>query len=279
MKTLPSPSHSLMRPAGRFALALAIFASGCASKPTGLPQPMPDREARMKRGYIYYLDGAGGGTAKKNWSEGVKDGVLAAGYRGAGEMFSWETGQGMIKDQEESVARGRAKAKELALEIQKREAAYPNAPVELLGFSAGTAIAIFALEALPESVKVQNVVLLGASISRDYDLTKALKHVRGHFYVYTSTHDEMVGFLMKFTGSADRKRNDPGADITGFVLPAGANAATRKLYAQKIVTIKWTKELEADGDYGHHFDNIKMAFIRDHVAPLLMGRTVPGLRK
>ena len=218
----------------------------------------------MKKGYLYYLDGAGGGTAQNNWSAGVRDGLLAAGYPGAGEMFSWETGKGMIKDQEESVARGRADAKRLAEEIQKREAAYPNAPVEMLGFSAGTAIAIFALEALPESVKVQNVVLLGASISHDYDLSKALKHVRGHMYVYTSTHDLMVGVFMKFTGTADRKHDDAGADIHGFVLPAGATAETKALYARKIVTIKWTKELEADGDYGHHFDNIKKDFIRDH---------------
>ena len=43
----------------------------------------------------------------------------------------------------------------------------------LLGFSAGTAEAIFALEYLPASVQVDTVVLLGTSISRDYDLTEA----------------------------------------------------------------------------------------------------------
>ena len=71
--------------------------------------------------------------------------------------------------------------------------------------------------------------------------------------------------------------NDPGAGIRGFILPKGATAETRKLYAEKIVTIPWTKELEKDGDYGHHFDNVKMEFIRDHVAPLLMGKPVPGM--
>ena len=87
----------------------------------------------------------------------------------------------------------------------------------------------------------------------------------------------MLGFLMPFTGTADRKFDDPGAGITGFVLPAGATAETRKLYAKKIVTIPWTAKLEKDGDYGHHFDNVKMEFIRDHVAPLFMGKPVPGL--
>ncbi|CAN5798503.1 hypothetical protein BH11VER1_BH11VER1_34120 [soil metagenome] len=260
-----------------FALACTVFTAGCSSTPTGLPKPLADHETRMKVGYVYYLDGAGGGTAQKNWAEGVKDGMMNAGYRGAGEMFSWETGKGLVKDQDASVAYKKEKVQAMAQEIQRREKAYPKAPVSLLGFSAGTAEVIFALEELPETVKVQNVVLLGTSISRDYDLTKALKRVSGHVYMYTSERDEMVGFAMKFSGTADRKKHDPGAGIDGFILPKGATAETRKLYADKIVTIKWTKELEADGDYGHHFDNIKMPFIRDHVAPLLMGKPVPGL--
>lgn len=255
---------------GWFALCVIVFFSGCATTPTGLPTPLPDRAERMKHGYLYYLDGAGGGTAQKNWSSGVKQGLLAAGYPGAGEMFSWETGKGLIADQNASVEYKRREAAKLAKEIEKQSLAYPNAPVDLLGFSAGTAEVIFALEDLPASVQVNNVVLLGASISEDYDLTKALSHVRGKLYLYTSTRDRMLGVLMPFSGTADRKFGDPGAGIRGFVLPKHATPATRKLYAEKIVTFDWSKILEKDGDDGRHFDNIKMPFIRDHVAPLIM---------
>ncbi|HSI62328.1 MAG TPA: hypothetical protein VLE43_04395, partial [Candidatus Saccharimonadia bacterium] len=148
--------------------------------------------------------------------------------------------------------------------------AYPDAPVGILGFSAGTAEAVFALEALPEDVKVEHVVLLGASISRDYDMTEALKRVK-KLYIITSTHDQMLGTMMKFSGTADRKFHDPGAGIKGFVLPKGASAATRQLYAGKIVTIPYSKDFRKDQDEGHHFDNVKEDFIRDHVAPLFMG--------
>lgn len=258
-------------------LSLLILAVGCRSMPRGLPEPMPDRTERMKHGYIYYLDGAGGGTAKNNWAEGVKDGVLAAGYRGAGEMYSWETDRGLIADQDSSNAYKRSKAQGLAKEIQAYRRAYPDAPISILSFSAGAAEAVFALEALPESVQVDYVVMLGASISEDYDMTEALKRVGKKMYLYTSTKDEMLGFLMKFSGTADRKFHDPGAGIKGFVLPPGADAETRKVYANKIQAIAWTKTLESDGDEGHHFDNVKMEFIRDHVAPLLMGKPVPPL--
>ena len=49
-------------------IALAVFAAGCASKPTGWPQAQADRAERIHHGYIYYLDGAGGGTAKENYA-------------------------------------------------------------------------------------------------------------------------------------------------------------------------------------------------------------------
>jgi pimeloyl-ACP methyl ester carboxylesterase len=274
MKATPTFRVSARRFLGT---ALTVFAVGCASKPTGLPEQLPDRAERMHHGYLYYFDGAGGGMAKKNWAEGVKEGLLAGGYPGAGEMFTWETGEGLMADQDASVKFKRSKASEAAARIREHVKANPGLPLDILGFSAGTAVAIFALEDLPETVQVDEVVLLGTSISENYDLTKALKRVKGHIYVYTSTRDRMLGFLMPFTGTADRKFDDPGAGITGFVLPAGATSETRKLYARKIITIPWTAKLEKDGDYGHHFDNVNMKFIRDHVAPLFIGKSVPGL--
>lgn len=253
------------------AALLMMLVTGCITKgQTGMPTHMVDRAARMKRGYIYYLDGAGGGTARKNFAGGIKDGLLAAEYTGAGEMFSWETDKGLLKDQKASVAYKRSKARELATEIEKHMAEYPGNPVSILAWSAGCAQAVFALEELPETSPIERVVLLGASISGDYDLTEALKRIRDQVYIFTSTKDEMIGFMMKFTGTADRKFHDPGAGIHGFILPEDANEETRRLYAEKITTIPWTKEFKKSGDKGRHYDNVRMEFIRDRVAPILM---------
>ncbi|HEY2572711.1 MAG TPA: hypothetical protein VGH65_01540, partial [Verrucomicrobiaceae bacterium] len=273
MKSITASDTLVLRFLG---IVVAASLAGCSHAPTGWPKAQAGRAERIHHGYIYYMDGAGGGTAKVNYAEGVQKGFLAAGYRGGGEMFSWELGKGLMADQDASVKYKRAEAKKVAAKIAQRAKAYPGVPLGILGFSAGTAEAIFALEYLPDDVQIDTVVLLGTSISRDYDLTKALRHVKGHVYMYTSTHDRMLGFLMPFSGTADRKFDDPGAGITGFVLPAGATVETRQLYAKKLVPIAWTARLEKDGDYGHHFDNVKMEFIRDHVAPLFMGRQVPG---
>ena len=58
-----------------------LFCAGCTST-------MPDRDVRMTRAYIYYLDGAGGAGVIRNWSRGVRKGFLDAGYDGAGEVFA-----------------------------------------------------------------------------------------------------------------------------------------------------------------------------------------------
>jgi pimeloyl-ACP methyl ester carboxylesterase len=232
------------------------------------------REERLTRGCVFYFDGAGGGTKESNYAAGVVEGMIEAGYTGAGELVSWETGKGLMADQTASVAYKRSKATSAAEDIRRYQAKYPGAPVELLGFSAGTAEAIFALEVLPETTQVDQVVLLGTSISRDYDLTEALKRVKHKLYIFTSPHDRMLSLAMPLSGTADRK-HVPGAGIKGFVLPVGASNATHRLYAEKIVTIPYTKDFRKDQNKGHHFDNVKKEFIRDQVAPLIIHSSSP----
>jgi pimeloyl-ACP methyl ester carboxylesterase len=258
---------------GRFFVVCCVLATcGCATKSVWHPdESEAARQSRLTRGCIFYFDGAGGGTARENYAGGVMRGLRDAGYPGEAEMMAWETGHGLFADEVASVSYKRAKAVRDAKRILAYRRAHPEAPASLLGFSAGTAEAVFALECLDELESVNHVVLLGAAISRDYDMTEALKRVRGRLYIITSTHDRMLGIAMPFAGTADRKFHDPGAGLRGFVLPRGASSATRKLYAEKIVTIPYEKEFRKDKDRGLHFDNVKEGFIRDFVAPLLMG--------
>jgi hypothetical protein len=104
------------------AVVLTLLWAGCGSP----FQPLPDRATRMTRGYTYYLDGAGGGQPLKNWAGGVRQGLLDAGYNGAGEVFTWETGMGVAADQGASVEFKRSKARELAGRIQTYARDYPG---------------------------------------------------------------------------------------------------------------------------------------------------------
>jgi pimeloyl-ACP methyl ester carboxylesterase len=243
-------------------LVLLCVTAGCS-------QTMPDRAARMTRGYVYYLDGAGGGGLLSNWSGGVKQGMIDAGYSGAGEVFRWNTGLGVVADQDSSVEYKRSKAAALAHEIQEYTKEHPGAPVTLMGLSAGTAVAVFALEALPVSCPVDSVVLLGASISSTHDLTQALARVRNRMYVFTSEKDAVLAFLVPGAGTADRQVGVPSAGLNGFQMPPGASAETRSRYA-KISYIGWRPEFEKTGNYGGHTDTVKAPFVQEYIAPLVI---------
>jgi len=256
--------------AGAVMLALPL-AMGCVGA------DRPDESRCLLQGYVYYLDGAGGGGAILNWSGGVKKGLEDAGYDVFGEMFGWETGLGALADQDAGVDYKQAKGKELVRRIQEHRLDCPNDPVHLIALSAGTAVAVYALEALPDDGPVDNVVLLGASVSADHDLTQALRHVRKHLFIFTSRADTVLSFLVPLVGTADRAPGGSGpAGLEGFILPKDASEETRRLYAEKVVTKAWTPEFEKAGNYGGHLDNVSTAFIRDHVAPLITEGKVPA---
>jgi len=243
-------------------LAGLALAAGCT--PTFLPNT-PDR---LARGYIYYLDGAGGGAAL-NWAGGVSEGLLAAGFPGGGEIFTWETGLGPLADQQASTDFKRSRAALLAQRIREYRAAHPGAPVHIIALSAGTAVAVFTLEALPADCPVDSVVLLGASVSAEHDLSAALRRVSSKLYIITCGSDAVLGFLVPAAGTADRQPGAEAAGLAGFVLPPGASDATRSLYRDKLVTIPWTLQLDPTHECGTHLDNVNPEFIRRHVAPLL----------
>ncbi len=259
--------YLLERIPGGWPAALALAA--LCSLGAGCSQTMPDRDQRMSHGYVYYLDGAGGGGIFSNWSGGLRQGLIDSGYPGAGEIFAWNTGMGVVADQDSSVDYKRAKAGECAQRIRKYSSEHPGAPVTLIGLSAGTAVTMFTLEALPASCPVENVILCGASIAADYDLTKAMQRVRNRMYVFTSENDAVLSFLVPMAGTADREHGVPSAGLRGFQVPPRASPATADAYA-KVAYIRWKPEFRQYGDFGGHTDALKAPFVRHCMAPLIM---------
>lgn len=232
---------------------------GCASS-------QPDLTAA---GVVFYCGGAGGGPGLTNWGLGVKQGLKDAGFEGTFDEFPWETGLGVIADQEESVKAKRAQGVKLAKQIADYQSKFPDSPVNLIGLSAGTAIAVYALEALPASNRVDTVVMLSSSVSSAYDLSEALQRVRGDMYVTTSPNDVVLGELAPAFGTADRKYvGQDIAGLRGFYLPPAATPASRRLYS-KIVILAWDPTWQSYGDGGAHTDTAKPAFVQHVVVPLL----------
>ncbi len=234
---------------------------GCASQ---------EREVRMQRGYVYFCDASGGGTVLMNYAGGVRRGLRNAGYEGAEEMFNWHTGLGVVADHTSSVEYKRKRAAKLAKDVQEYKAKHPGAPVTIMGLSAGAAVVVYSLEALPESCQVDNAFLLSASLSANYDLTKSLRRVDNRMYVFTSTKDGILRNFVPMVGTADREHGSATtAGLRGFRIPANASQDTQVLYA-KVVHVHWNREMQKAGHRGGHTDVVKARFVQEYIAPLVM---------
>lgn len=218
---------------------------------------------RPRTGTIFYVDGAGGGRVNRGWARRVHRGITEGGFRGWFITYRWHTGRGTIADQVSSVEYKRRHGRDLAERIAATRAANPNEPIHVVAYSAGTAIAVFALEALPVGVKVDDVVLIASSLSSAYDARKALRRVRGRLSVYVSPFDAVLSIFVPILGTADRRfcgRRILG--LRGFDADFGN--------AVKVRVIPWCWRFSLNRHFGGHTGAVNWRFIRAHVARLLL---------
>ncbi len=172
---------------------------------------MPTFSQKAANGITFYCPGAG--NTDMGYF-GVRKGLESAGYEGEVSAFIW-TLTLLPLDQE---LRGLVKlrARHLSDIIDKYIETYPGRPVNLIGLSAGSGVALWAVEHLNEDHMVENVVLLGSSLSHDYDVGDALEHIHGKIYVYYSPHDVILAGPMKLFGTIDGKFGVDGAGSVGL---------------------------------------------------------------
>ncbi len=217
----------------------------------------PDR-ALEAYGKVFYLDGGG------NWGFGTTDvptGLRRAGYDGDCEVFNWTHTFNPALDQVNTVG-ARISARELARKIIEYKQRHPDEEVNVIALSAGTGVAIWALEYLGGRPQVNNVFFLGSSLSNGYELRRALRSVKGKLYNYYSPHDKVLQFVQLGMGTIDRQI---GVEAAGQV---GLKDAER--FGDKIVNIGWDKKYRRMGWNGAHTDYVNHRFIQYEVARRLM---------
>jgi hypothetical protein len=241
----------------------------CCCVPFGCTDPASRVGSAVPNSKVIYVDGAGGGGVVIGLGFGVRTGLEAAGLGDEFEEFVWHTHGGVAADQASSVAFKRGRARGLSRKVAAFTRRHPGRAVNLIGMSAGTAIVVFALESLPADVHVDTVVLLGSSVSADYDLTDALRRVDDRMFVFTSELDAVLGVVVPMSGTADREYcGHCSAGLRGFHVPDRADQDTRALY-RKVENVPWTAEFVLSGNFGDHLGVVSPAFVRNHVAPLL----------
>lgn len=251
------PSNGSMRENrsnhGLLILCLALLACcGCA----------PRFSERSKLGWTIYCPGAGNTDFGEN---GIRKGLEAAGYQGEVAAYLWTVSFNIAIDQTVRI-NARIRAEQLARLIEQyidwyrenRDADDPPEPrVYLIGLSAGTGIAIWACENLRDGYMVDTVVLMSSSLSYDYDLSLALRRIRGRIYNYASDRDAVLAGPMQIVGTIDGKIATPGAGQIGF---------QARNHADRVVNIRWRSEFMKFGYFGGHTDATNPAFVEAYIA-------------
>jgi hypothetical protein len=101
-------------------------------------------------------------------------------------------------------------------------------------------------------------------------MTKALKHVTGRVYVFSSTLDPIDGFGTRTFGTMDRVYVDSMGNV-GVQRPDKADA---KLY-EKVLSIPYDAAWTQFGNAGDHIGTMNRAFARYIIAPLLLTGNLP----
>jgi pimeloyl-ACP methyl ester carboxylesterase len=253
-------------------LVCLIAATGC-----GRPyQTEADRFVNLSggggydRGLVVCLSGAGGMAGEV---DRICQGLVAGNVGCAIESFEWSTGW-LLVDQADMDS-NKQKAAMLARRIARYHGDHPDCPVHLIGVSAGTGLVVWALEDLPQDVRVENAFLVASSVWSGYDLTGALRRVGGHLYNHYSAVDMVLALGVPATGTVDRKAG-PSGGLAGFQPPANAGDEVRALYTDRLSQVQWKGEDMALGHGGDHLGGTQPAYVKERIAALAWSRPAPA---
>lgn len=252
-----------VKPAWLF-LILPSILCGC-----GLPARMGTDLRGEPIAKTFYVGGAGmfGNIGSLDVPKGLRQG----GFKGATEVFAWQSKIGLTLRDHLDRSRNQAQALRLARKIEEYLDRFPGNPVNVIALSAGTGITTWALEQLREGYTVNVVVFFGSSLSRNYDLSSALKHINGELYNFYSRKDQVLRNLVPLTGTIDRRYLGKAvAGLRGFVIPRGTDQESRELYRARARNMPWVRAYRRYHYRGGHTDGTRRSFIRHIVTPLLL---------
>ena len=239
-------------------LTIPLVLALCAALAGGCEK----RGAAEKFGKTFYLDGAG------NWGFGAAEvpvGLQQAGYNGDVELYVWTMSLNPLVDQL-NIGGAKLRALALARKIEDYHQRYPQNTINVIALSAGTGVATWAVEDL-HGAKIGNLVLLGSSLSHDYDMRAALRNMTGRIYVYHSVHDSVLE-TVKIVGTIDGKRGVDSAGLVGLSPPRGLE--------HRVVNIAWDRSWLRLGWAGAHTDCTNQRFVRHEISKHILPRQAGG---
>ncbi len=253
-------------------LAAALAVTGCTGT-LGI-------ESELKgNGLVVILPGIEG---QGDPSYSIRGGLVTGGVDRAVVIWNWGRPIpliGMFLNQVDFLG-NRLAAWILAKQITAYQKKYPGRPVHIVGHSGGGGIAVFIAECLAGrsgGLQIDGLILLSASISSGYNLTKALSSCKNGIVNFYNPRDVgILGIGTLLLGNIDGGRGAP-AGLYGFVLPSDkASPAKREAY-----TGLYQDELVGVGGTGQnaHMVATDPDFIAGHAAPWVLSPSWPPQTK
>ncbi|HLW65349.1 MAG TPA: alpha/beta hydrolase [Gemmataceae bacterium] len=213
---------------------------------------------RLDKGLAIVLPGIEGfGPLNCNIACGLIDG----GFPGAVIVHDWTTGVWPLFTLHlRAETTNRRRAEEIAQLVLDYQCEFPGRPVHLVGHSGGAAIAVWTLEALPETASVCSVVLLGAALSPSYCLAKALSRTEKGIWHFWSPLD--ILFLAAGTllfGTADGRHT----------IAAGCSGFKRRRECDRLRQCCYHPRMLRQFHFGGHLSWANSVFVAEEIAPRL----------
>lgn len=247
----------------RFLLILVILAAGCATPPPERPLPTTAPAPARIQPWVLHLPGIAGICPIDH---DLRAGLRKGGFDGPIEIYDWTCGDSGLPALK-NVARNRAQAKIVSKKLEEQYRAHPGQPIFITCHSGGAGVAAWALEALPEDVKIDTWVMLAPALSPEFDLSKALRHVN-RAISYSSLKDDLVlGTGTRIFGTIDGLRSESAGRV-GFKAPAKYDPAQYAKLSQRPYKPEWAKL----GHIGGHMGWMSTAFARAIIVPAMQNR-------
>jgi pimeloyl-ACP methyl ester carboxylesterase len=250
-----------------FSIVVAVLALQHTSAPAGSLSGEPGAI------WLLHLPGMGGlMNIDRNVTAGMKSGLhQVGGVEPEIQIYDW-TGPDRGFASLSNTKRHAEQAKVVADMIVRRARQDPSARIVVTGHSAGTGIIVWALERLPEDVKIDELVMIASALSPGYDLSPALSHVRGRAYALNSRLDGIVlGAGTKVFGTVDRLKVE-AAGMVGFTIPE--KPAIQGQY-EKLVQLPYDPDWMRFGNNGEHIGPMTRSFGRKVISPIILGKGPP----
>jgi pimeloyl-ACP methyl ester carboxylesterase len=269
------PRPLLFEVASRLLFPALLALIGCAGVPhQDLAPAQPPHEVQSALpseagGIVFSADGAGGFQATSN---ALEKALTDKGEPLTVEAVRWSHGWGRILSDEMGYQHSREAGQRLAERVAAFQAAHPQAPVYLVGHSAGAAVVLTAAENLPPD-SVERIILLAPAVSADFDLRPALRSTRRGIEVFCSRRDWWyLGIGVALVGTADGHwRAAAGRD--GFK-PVVVDRPDSLLY-QKLHQHCWDRSMEWTGNRGGHYGAYQVEYLKAYVLQLFDYRGKP----